>query len=600
MTRGLTAKVRRTIDPAMGAAHEQLRQSGVSASAMPPMSGRVTSPTQLEMPHSDLVSTTVHQRAPNRRPSLALHRAFDDKSSESSAHRLPARENPWVTSFPNHRRTASPPTWDRYRSAVRKVDRDSLLVQAAAVTAQIARDELPDDLTHMGLTPWCVADVARTAVAWSRFERPEADLRTLLRLCNQCVQLADEGLIRDPTSTEGLGQVLARHFFEQFPSQRSIPGEIARAILLFGSAVELPPGFAPEAMTPGWFESITDGLTLDEYVESLFLIATMTQQHNGGFSLDWLNGGEWDNLRDVIPFDAVRRTFTEHLVTTATALKEANRRFQEPLPAAQKKFAFNPLADTPFIEDVAPVPIAPWVQAIMRKAAPPSIYYMGTRALGDRFTRDLGQVFQHYVGRQLDLIPGASQVIPEVRYGPRTAQRDSCDWFLDLPGALVLIECKARQPVESLRVGGVDWLNSVQSSIGKGIRQLNRSHLDIQAIAEREPALDPTKPRIGIVVTLEPFYADQNWILADRLPQRDLPMSVLSVGELESLVTLSADELSDMVLGSEHAFDGNELRLRSVLADHRPNQLLMSTWEAIGLFGRVEAVRQQLGLEMEG
>lgn len=204
-------------------------------------------------------------------------------------------------------------------------------------TAQIARDELSDDLTRMGLTPWCVADVARTALAWSRFERPEANLRTLLRLCNQCVQLADEGLIRDSTSTKSLGQVLARHFFEQFPSQRSIQGEIARTRLLFGSAVELPPNFAPEAMTPGWFEAITDGLTLDEYVESLFLISSLTQQHNGSFTLEWLSGPSWDDFREVIPFDAVRRTFTEHLVTTAADFKEVNRRFQDPLPTAQKE-----------------------------------------------------------------------------------------------------------------------------------------------------------------------------------------------------------------------------------------------------------------------
>jgi hypothetical protein len=501
--------------------------------------------------------------------------------------------------FPVRPSAASPPTWDRYKSAVRKIDRDSLLVQAAAATAQIARDELPDELTRMGLTPWCVADVARTALAWSRFERPEADLRTLLRLCNQCVQLADEGLIRDPTSTEGLGQLLARHFFEQFPSQRSIAGEIARTILLFGSAVELPPGFAPEAMTTGWFEAITDGLTLDEYVESLFLISTMTQQHNGGFSLDWLNGPGWDELSEVIPFDAARRTFTEHLVTTAADFKETNRHFQDPLPSAQKKFAFNPLADKPFIEDVAPLPIAPWVQAIMRKGVPPSIYHMGTGALGDSFTRDLGQVFQHYAGRQLDLIAGDRQVIPELRYGPRKLQIDSCDWFLDIPGALVLIECKARQPVESLRVGSADWLDAVESSVGKGIRQLNRSHREIQAIAEREPSIDPTKPRFGIVVTLEPFYADQNWILAERLPPRDLPIAVMSVGELESLVTLSADEMSDAVLESDHLFDGNELRLRSDLAGERLNPLLVSTWEGIGLFGRVEGLRERLGSEAE-
>lgn len=515
-----------------------------------------------------------------------------------SARQPSARDNPLVT-LPIRHSTASPPTWDRYKSAVRKVDRDSLLVQASAATAQIARDEIPVDLTRMGLTPWCIADVARTALAWSRFERPEADLGTLLRLCNQCVQLADEGLIRDPTSTEGLGRVLARHFFEQFPGQRSIPGEIARTILLFGSAVEPPSDFVPEAMTPGWFEAITDGLTLDEYVESLFLISTMTQQHNGGFFLEWLNQPGWDDLREVIPFDAVRRTFTEHLVTTAANFKEANRRFQDPLPTAQKKFAFNPLADKPFIEDVALIPIAPWVQAIMRKAVPPSIYHMGTGALGDSFTRDLGRVFQHYIGRQLNLIAGDRQVIPEFRYGPKKSQTDSCDWLLDLPGALVLIECKARQPVESLRVGGVDWLKSVEGSIGKGIRQLNRSHHDIQSIADRKPAVDPTKPRVGIVVTLEPFYADQNWILAERLPQREMPIGVMSVGELESLVTLSADELSDTVLDAEHVFNGNELRLRSDLASDRLNPLLVSTWEAIELFGRIEAVREQLGSEIE-
>ncbi|RMB62309.1 hypothetical protein [Tessaracoccus antarcticus] len=439
--------------------------------------------------------------------------------------------------FPIRGSTASPPTWDRYKSAVRRVDRDSLLVQAAAVTAQIALEELPKELTRMGLTPWCVADVARTALSWSSFERPEADRRTLLRLCNQCVQLADEGLVRDPTSTEGLGQVLARHFFEQFPSQHSNPGQIARTILLFGSAVEMPPGFAPEAMTPGWFETITDGLTLEDYVESLFLISTMTEQHNGGFSLDLFNGPGWDDLIEAIPYDAIRRTFTEYLVTTAADFKEANRRFQDPLPKAQKKYAFNPLDDKPFIDDVAPIPIAPWVQAIMRKAVPPSIYHMGTRALGDSFTRDLGPVFQHYVGRQLDLVAGDRQVIPELRYGPRKSQTDSCDWFLDLPGVLVLIECKARQPVESLRVGSGDWIDSVESSIGKGIRQLNRSHRDIEAIAEREPSIGPAKPRVGLVVTLEPFYADQNWILAERLPQRDLPIAVISVGELESLRT---------------------------------------------------------------
>ncbi|QWF20506.1 hypothetical protein KM427_16130 [Nocardioides sp. LMS-CY] len=496
---------------------------------------------------------------------------------------------------PRSHSTTSPWTWDRYKRKVRRVDRDSLLVQAAATAARIAQDEVSDELARMGLTPWCIGDVARTALAWSRFERPEADLRTLLELCNRCAQLADEGLVVDPNSAEGLGQVLARHFFEQFPSQRSIFSEIARTILLFGSGVEFPPNFTPEAMTPGWFESITDGLSLDDYVESIFLISTMAQQHNGGFSLNWLDGPGWEELDGVIPLDAVRRTFTEHLVTTASAFKEANRGFQDPLPTAQKKFAFNPLLDTPFIEDVAPIPIAPLVQAIMRKAVPPSIYHLSRRELGDAFTRDLGHVFQHYVGRHLGLVSGDSKVVPELRYGPRRSKTDSCDWFVDLPGALVLVECKASQPVESLRVGSADWLEGVGRSIGKGFAQLNRSNRDIEAIAGREPAIDPRKPRVGIVVTMEPFYADQNWILAESLPARDFPIAVVSAEELESLATLDAVKFSRAVLDNEQVSAANELRLRATLSGERHNELLSSTWESIGLFSRIESFRERAG-----
>ena len=88
---------------------------------------------------------------------------------------------------------------------------------------------------------------------------------------------------------------------------------------------------------------------------------------------------------------------------------------------------------------------------------------------------------------------------------------------------LVLIECKAPQPIESLRTGGTDWLSSVQSSIGKGITQLNRSNRDIAGISAVNSRIDGTKPRVGLVVTLEPFYLTQNWLLWDQLPKAEFP-----------------------------------------------------------------------------
>lgn len=491
------------------------------------------------------------------------------------------------------------PTWEQFKAAVRGVDRDSLLVQAAAATAEIGREGFSDKWSKFGLTPWNIADVARTALAWGAFLRPEADGQALLRLCNLDVQIADEEAIANPGSTETLGRVLSRVFFEQFPGQRSVAAEVARTILLFGSAAEFPDGFEPKAMTPGWFETLTAGLTLDEYVESVFLVAVGTQQNNGGFSLEWLDGPAFEGLDDVISFDAVRRTFTEHLLTTASVFKAANRGFQDPLPPAQKKFAFNPLADKPFIEGVAPIPIAPWAQAIIAKALPPAVYHLGLATLGEDFTHDLGTVFQHYTGRQLSLVEGEGQVFPEVAYGPRRASRDSCDWFLDLPEMLVLIECKARQPIESLRTGGPDWLYSVEGSIGKGITQLNRSNLDIASINAANPQIDTTKPRVGVVVTLEPFYLNQNWLLWDQLPMPEFPVGVISVGELESLVCLRIDELVQVLRAAADSSRENVMLLADALADTngRENPLLVSTWESIGLFGRVDKASKRLSAE---
>ena len=499
-----------------------------------------------------------------------------------------------LVSSPPPGRPTVPPTWERFRAAVRRVDRDSLLIQAAAASAAIAKDQLPPESASLGLTPWNIADVARTSLAWASFQRPEANGQTLLQLSNMNAQLVDEGLLISEGSIDPLGQILSRTFFEQFPGQRSILAGVSRSILLFGSAAELPPDFAPEAMNSGWFEAITGGLSLEEYVESVFLVSVGAQQSEGKFSLNWLDGSAFQGLEDVFSFEAIRRTFSEHLLTDPTSFKEANRRFQDPLPNGQKKFAFNPLSDKPFISGIGDVALAPWVQAIIAKALPPAIYHVGLRSLGVEFTHDLGHVFQHYVGRQLNLVEGDRQVIPEVPYGPKRDLRDSCDWFLDLPGLLVLIECKARQPIESLRTGGIDWLQSVEGSIGKGISQLNRSHLDIATIAASSGSLDAKKRQVGIVVTLEPFYLNQNWLIRDELVAADFPVGVLSVGELEALVMLGSEPLEKMLCAAADASRDNVMLLAQDPAAGHENPLLVDTWNSISLFARIEQATERL------
>lgn len=504
------------------------------------------------------------------------------------------RENRGVSSS-SRRRDGSrlPPTWDQFKAAVRQQDRDSLLLIAAGLSAAVARGEMPEAASKYGINPWNLASVARTALAWGGFHRPAPTPEDVVGFCTMDASLSDEEGF--PTvgedQTERLGKMLARLFFEQFPGQRSALAEVARTVLLFGSANEHPTDFRPEAMTPGWFEGITGGLSLDEYVAAIFLIYVGAQTNKGVFDVRWLDGPQFVELGEVIDLDAVRRTFTEFLLTTPDAFKAENRKWQDPLPSPQKKYAFNPLQDKPFIEIASNVTVAPWVQAILMTALPPTIYFMGLHAYGEAFTRDLGYVFQHYVGRQLRLIEGPSMVISEVAYGPRSARRDSCDWFLDLPGLLVLIECKARQPIESLRTGGDEWMRSVEGSIHKGIAQLNRSNEDLEAIAAGNAGIDTAEPRVGLVVTLEPLYVNNNPMLQEQLPAADLPVAVISIGELESLARVDAETIASALLGVPRQSDNQVIRLAPALdtPTERDNQVLVDTWDSIPFFRRLEA-----------
>ncbi|MBD8102283.1 hypothetical protein [Plantibacter sp. CFBP 8775] len=483
------------------------------------------------------------------------------------------------------------------------------------MSAMFANGEDFEEWKRYGVTPWTIADVARTALAWGGPGRHRADLDTLLRLCSLNAQLVDEdrrflaGGDADEQSPEfidaaqeQLARILARIFFEQFPGQRSVLAGVARSVLLFGSAAEFPEGFAPKVMTSGWFERLTDGLAFDDYIESIFLFSVLAQKGNGLVSLDVLDAPGVRALSEVFPLVAARRVFTEHLLTTVADFKNTNREWQDPLPTSQKKFAFNPLTNRPFVEGVASQSAAPWTQAVIQKALPPSIYFLPPTELRNAFASDLGPVFQHYTGRQLNLIDGERHVLSEVRYKSDGNPIDSCDWLLDLPDVLVLIECKARQPIESLRVGRDDWMGSIEDSIGKGIFQLNRSNRHIDLIGKRLPVIDTSKPRVGLVVTLEPFYLNQHWLIREHMTnQAEYPIGVLSVGELEELVLLHAVHLGRALLEASAQAHDNVMLLAPALteAEGRENPLLVDTWDSLRLFRAIEGAAEDFGLPPE-
>lgn len=66
------------------------------------------------------------------------------------------------------------------------------------------------------------------------------------------------------------------------------------------------------------------------------------------------------------------------------------------------------------------------------------------------FTRDLGDLFEQYVGPHLRLLPDI-EIFPEIVYGKNGEK--SVDWIVVLPGLVLLVEVKSVRPTAKLRLG---------------------------------------------------------------------------------------------------------------------------------------------------
>jgi hypothetical protein len=105
----------------------------------------------------------------------------------------------------------------------------------------------------------------------------------------------------------------------------------------------------------------------------------------------------------------------------------------------------DPWCGTSFPElHVVPVPLV-----LLRKASPLGIFYAGVEKWGQSFCDE--PLFEAYVGRQLQLLPGA-MILPEIIYSK--PERRSVDWFVILENLVLLVEVKSTRPSEQVRIGG--------------------------------------------------------------------------------------------------------------------------------------------------
>ena len=414
-----------------------------------------------------------------------------------------------------------------YRQRVRRYKPSSLVPLIAAAAARYWEQQDWLNSPYRKYTPWALADAARVSLAYgTEFNRADATEHDLLQILNaysrfddpflrnhdlRCVHAADGGRADD---LAGPGVRDARPDGGHLRADPAAPADGVPATRMGHRAVRLH--------APGVRRDRPAGL------------------------------GQRDQLCGPVRPGSVRHPGRRaHRPASQTghrcpcprhALRDQHRAVPRRKPGAAaradpddhlRRFTYNPLRGHPLLTGfgsgyLCPIPHLAWA-----KAAPWGVYFTGLSRYGEQFARDLGHLFEQYIGRQLRLLPGA-QVMPEITYGPRNDRRKTIDWIVVLPEVVLLVEVKSAIPAEPVRLGTPDAAGAVLSKLGKAFKQID---ITAQLIADRDTALAAVpadRPVLGMAVTLEPFHMANAQF--DLLPATRTPVTVADAAEIENLV----------------------------------------------------------------
>lgn len=368
--------------------------------------------------------------------------------------------------------------------------------------------------------------------------------------------------------------------YEQFPWQESIFEEIARSHALL---VEGSDHVDTEVISRSSLAGLLGGMPLGDAIGATFVLQVGAYQNGGVYDPKWL---DQDNFRDVL--ELYPRRNLEETARRLTATRDQFRKDFAENSHRDKRLArydYNPLVRRPFIRLEHGLTVSPAPRLIMRTVTPGGLYYPGLARHGGAFAKDLGLLFEHYIGRNLRLIDGAA-IYPEITYGPRKDKK-SIDWFVVLPRLVVLVECKLKRLGLLGRAGDEPLFADFENSLKKAYRQLERSVENLTAKTPEFGNIPTDRPFLAMVVSAEPMYTGSAFLVENGLTTissgqiRDVPVAAVNTRDIEVLVTHGADA-EDILLEilSNHTH-GTAVSLRDVRPNAgRNNPILDNAWNA--------------------
>jgi hypothetical protein len=423
--------------------------------------------------------------------------------------------------------------YSEFESSVQQHDPLELLPTVADLSSRLPEFE-GFAKTWGTLAPWDLAGIARSSILTSNRSRSKAVTENRLRRLRNLFELIET----TPQDDFKMVPFLLGKAYEQSQYQLSAKEDLIRGVILM---LETDIKY-PNAKSAGDWTPILNAPFEDVALSTLSVYAVVRDK-GGVFNREWVQQSYEANIHGLAPVTSVMGTLDR---LTAT-IEEAR---QDGLAAAQlrgglRKYGYNPLVKTPLIELGNGNVCAPQSSLVLRSFSPENLYYLGWKQWPKDFGREFGDRVEAYTGNQLNHT-GQLEVLPEIRWG--RSGNLSVDWFLILPSATILIECKSARTTLDARAGDTTAVGAISAKLRRGYEQINESVTQIMSGNSKFSALPRDRPMIGLVVTAEPCYLANTDDIRDRLPATEIPVLTVSLREIEHLSSLPGDVIGDALL----------------------------------------------------
>lgn len=367
--------------------------------------------------------------------------------------------------------------------------------------------------------------------------------------------------------------------YEEFPYQEPMFEEVARS---HAWIVEGLADVETKVVTEESLAALYDGVPFREVVGATFFLQVGALKNGGIYKESWLDQPNFKEVLEIYPRSNIEKIAARLTTTTQGFRDDFNQHCIGKTSTA--RFDCNPLVKTPFIDMGCGDPVAPVTRLILKTVTPEGLFYTGLAKYGSDFADDLGQMFEHYIGRQLKLIDGA-EVLPEITYNKGGVAK-SVDWIVLLPNLTVLVEVKGRRVGVKARTGSPQLVEVLDGTIGRAREQLARTIENIAHGHKEFTHIPADRPILGMVVTAEQFYTGSAYLVEnDMVAIRnevlgDIPVVVASARDVEQLV-VRGDDLESFLLDEMKNRGGGAIGFRRLGKwDARSNLILKAAWDS--------------------